>query len=117
MARPRPRPRLLHEKLLAIREFLNVGKSEMANKIQAEILAHSGRQYQLHPSRIWDFEKGKREPSLFVLIAYIHLGHVHLESLVDDDLTTDKFRKRLGREIDHATLKRPNQKTRQMRKR
>lgn len=107
MGHPRPRPKLLPEKLRAIRKFLNIGVSGMTNKIKGEILAHSGHRYQLDPRRIWEYENGTREPNRVVLIAYIHLGQVHLESLVDDDVTTDKFRKRLGKEFDHATLKRP----------
>lgn len=111
MGCPRPRPKLLHEKLLAIREFLNIKQGHMANRIRAEILAHSGKQHQIQRGQIWHFEKGNREPSLFILIAYIHLGQVHMESLVDDDVTIDDFRKRLGKEFDHATLKRPSSET------
>ncbi|HKV36719.1 MAG TPA: hypothetical protein VJP89_20435 [Pyrinomonadaceae bacterium] len=107
----RPRPKLLHEKLLAIREFLSIRQSHMADRIRAEILAHSGKQQQIQRGQICHFEKGNREPSLFVLIAYIHLGHVHMGSLVDDEVTLDDFRKRLGKEFDHATLKRPTSET------
>lgn len=102
----RPRPTLLHEKLLAIREFLDLGQLDMANKLEAEILARSGRQYQIHPGRISQYENGVREPSLLVLLGYIHLGQVHMESVVDDEVTIDEFRERLGKEFHHRTLTR-----------
>jgi len=99
MGSARIRPKLLPEKLLPIREFLNLGKVDMANKLQLEILSHSGNQYRIKPGRISEYENGRREPNLFVLIAYIHLGQVHLESVVDDDVIVSTFRKRLGKEF------------------
>jgi hypothetical protein len=107
----RRRPKLLSAKLLAIREFLNVGKADMASNLQFDILFHSRRQYQVASARISEYEKGKREPNLFVLIAYVRLGHIHMESLVDDGVIMDQFRKRLGKESHYATLSRPTKST------
>lgn len=107
MGYPRRRPRLLPAKLLAIREFLNVGKADMASNLQFEILSHSRRQYQIESARVSEYEKGKREPNLFVLIAYVRLGHIHMESLVDDGVILDQFRTRLGKEFDYSTLSQP----------
>lgn len=107
MGYPRNRPKLLPAKLLAIREFLNVAQAEMASKLEFEILSHSRRQYQIESARISEYEKGKREPNLFVMIAYARLGHIHMESVVDDDVIIDKFRKRLGKEFRYPTLSRP----------
>ncbi len=106
MGNPRRQPKLLPEKLFAIREFLNVGQADMASKLQLEILSHSRRQYQIKPARVSEFEQGKREPNLFVLIAYVRLGHVHMESVVDDDVIIDQFRTLLGKEFHYATLPR-----------
>jgi transcriptional regulator with XRE-family HTH domain len=103
MGNSRPRPKLLPDKLLAIREFLNVSQVDMASKLQFEILSHSRRQYQIQPSRISEYENGKREPSLFVLIAYGRLGHLHLESVADDGVNLNKFRRRLGKEFDYSS--------------
>lgn len=97
----------MHEKLLAIREFLKFTQADMANKLEAKISAYFGRECQIHPGRISDYENAKREPNAFVLIAYIHLGQLHLESVADDDVTMDEFRNRLGKEFDHVTLKNP----------
>ena len=58
MGNPRRRPKLLPAKLLAIREFLNVGQADMASKLQFEILSHSGRQYQIEPARVSEYEQG-----------------------------------------------------------
>jgi hypothetical protein len=72
MGRARNRPKLLPGKLRAIREFLDVGQVEMASKLQSEILSYSGKQYQIKRSRISEWEHGRREPDLFVMIAYVH---------------------------------------------
>lgn len=103
MGNSRPRPKLLPDKLLAIREFLHVGQADMSRKLQFEILSHSRRRYEIEPARISEYEKGKREPNLFVLTAYARLGHVHMESIVDDGVIVDQFRKRLGKEFDHSS--------------
>lgn len=110
MRTPRRRPKLLPLKILAIRDVLNVGKAEMATKLQSEILSHSRRQCGLESARVSEYEKGKREPNLFVLIAYARLGNVHMESVIDDDVTIDQFRKRLGKEFHYPPL-RPTKST------
>ena len=104
MGNVRKRPQLLPNKLLAIREFLNVSQVDMASKLQSNILANSGRQYPIKPARTSDYENGKREPNLFVLMAYARLAKVHLESVVDDDITVTTFRARIGHEVDYARL-------------
>jgi hypothetical protein len=104
MGNVRKRPKLLPNKLLAIREFLNVGQAHMASKLQCDILANSGRRYPIKSARTSEFELGKREPHLFVLMAYARLGKVHLESVVDDDITVTTFRARIGHEVDYTKL-------------
>ena len=114
MAHPRRRPKLLPDKLLAIREFLNAGQADMASKLQFEILSHSRRQYEIEPARISEYEKGKREPNLFVLIAYARLAHVHMESVVDDDVIIDEFCTRLGKEFDYSSRTAKNKSNKQV---
>ncbi|HJP90845.1 MAG TPA: hypothetical protein VJ875_02755 [Pyrinomonadaceae bacterium] len=99
MGNHRPRPKLLAEKLLAIREFLNVGQHKMARKLKCEIISRNHPEFQLHPGRISEYEAGQREPHLFLLIAYGRLGQVHLESIADDEIPLEIFRTRLGKEI------------------
>jgi hypothetical protein len=36
--------------------------------------------------RISEYERGKREPSLWVLLAYAREACIHMEDLVDDDI-------------------------------
>jgi hypothetical protein len=40
----------------------------------------------MHYGRISEYERGKREPSLWVLLAYARVARIHLEDLVDDDI-------------------------------
>ena len=99
MGSPRQRPELLPEKLLAIREFLNLGQQEMAEKLRGEIISHGRRQFQIHPGRISEYEAGKREPNLFMLIAYGRLAQVHLESVANDEIPLQDFQSLLGKEV------------------
>ena len=112
MGSPRRQPKLLPAKLLAIREFLNVGQVDMAMKLQSQLLSHCGRQSQIQPARISEYENGDREPNLFVLIAYIRLGQIHMESLVDDEITGDNFHPLLGKELSFLALSQPLERQR-----
>jgi transcriptional regulator with XRE-family HTH domain len=98
MRQSRRRQQLLPAKLLAIRKFLKLGQLEMANILRSQVLSHSGQRYNLKPGRISEYENGRREPNLFVLIAYARLAEVHLESVADDHVIVKEFRKRLGKE-------------------
>jgi transcriptional regulator with XRE-family HTH domain len=102
MGNPRCEPRLLPAKLLAIRKFLNVKQADMATKLQSEIPAYPPRRYRIETAHVTKYEKGEREPNLLVLIAYVRLGHIHMESVVDDDVSMDEFRRRLGKEFDYT---------------
>lgn len=108
MGNPRPRPARLPEKLLAIREFLNLDRADMARELQSQLLSHCRRRSKIEPTRIWEYETGVREPNLFVLIAYSRLGQVHMESLVDDDIDEADFFMLLG----GVTLSHPSQRRR-----
>jgi transcriptional regulator with XRE-family HTH domain len=108
MGHSRNRPQLLSEKLLAIRDFLKFAQPDMASKLQFEILSHSRQQYRITSARISEYENGKREPNLLVMIAYVRLGQLHMESLADDQVTVDDFRKRVGKQFDHAELSTPD---------
>jgi len=76
----------------------------MASELQVQIVSHCGRQSRVQPARISEFENEEREPNLFVLIAYIRLGQVHMESLVDDGITGDNFHTLLGKEFSFMTV-------------
>ena len=75
---PRHRPERLGEKLLEIRNALGLSQTELLKRLEAdEDLAYH---------RISEYESGKREPPLWLLLAYAHAAGVHLEDIVDDDL-------------------------------
>jgi transcriptional regulator with XRE-family HTH domain len=77
--KPRYRPKNLGRKLLQIRNALGLSQSEMVRYLGADD--------SFSPARISEYELGIREPSLWILLAYGRVARVHLESIVDDDLT------------------------------
>jgi hypothetical protein len=44
------------------------------------------RKSPLYASQISDFEQGKREPPLLVILQYARVAGVYMEALVDDEL-------------------------------
>ena len=76
--RRRLRPANLAKKLLRIREALRLSQTQLLRRLDANELMHYGR--------ISEYERGTREPSLWVLLAYARVAGVHLEDLVDDNI-------------------------------
>ncbi|HEV2764995.1 MAG TPA: helix-turn-helix transcriptional regulator [Pyrinomonadaceae bacterium] len=76
--RPREKPERLAEKLLRIRTGLELSQTEMLNRLGAE--------GKLAYNRISEFESGKREPSLLLILQYARVAGVHVEALIDDEL-------------------------------
>ena len=68
----------LGEKLLQIRTALELSQSEMLRRL--------GFEDALVYNRISDYELGKREPPLPVLLQYARLAGVHVDVLIDDEL-------------------------------
>jgi hypothetical protein len=89
---------LLPRKLLALRKFLTVGEVELAASLSSDIISQSGRPYNIKPGRISEYEDGRLEPNLLVLVAYARLGRVHLELIADDRFTLEQFRAELGKQ-------------------
>jgi len=88
---------LLPEKLIAIREFLTFGEVEIAESLSSDVTSQSGKPRNIKPGRISEYENGRLEPNLLVLVAYARLGRVHLDLLVDDRFTIQEFREQLGK--------------------
>jgi transcriptional regulator with XRE-family HTH domain len=84
----RSRPDRLGEKLLLIRVRLGLSQSELIKKLAVKSEA-------LYPSSISLFERGGREPSLPVLLAYSNLSGWTINELVDDkvNLSEGKIKK------------------------
>ena len=74
---PRVRPQRLAEKLRYIRISLDLTQAELLRQLDIEGLATQ--------SKISEFESGKRDPSLLILLQYSRLAGVHMEDLVDDE--------------------------------
>ena len=75
----RPQPRLLAKKLKRIRMELQIGQAEMARLLNHVPSPPDG-------AMISRFERGEREPNLFVILAYARLAKVSVESLIDDKM-------------------------------
>jgi transcriptional regulator with XRE-family HTH domain len=78
-SRKRPVPKLLAKKLALIRARLGVGQKEMARLLNTAQSSPDG-------AMVSRFERGEREPNLFVLLAYARLVEVPMECLVDDKM-------------------------------
>ena len=75
---PRQRPQNLARKLLAIRHALGFS--------QVQLVKAMGINGSTVYKRISEYESGRREPSLLVLLAYGRVAGIHLEEIVDDKL-------------------------------
>lgn len=78
MAR-RPAPKKLARKLARIRMDLGLSQAEMVKALNYNASP-------LYPSQISNFEQGKREPPLMILLAYAKLAKVSTDALIDDTL-------------------------------
>ena len=79
---PRLRQERLLEKLRAIRDALGVSQGEMVRRLGAEDL--------IEYYRISEFETGKREPPLRILLLYARVAGICLDVLVDDEMDLPK---------------------------
>lgn len=75
----RQRPMRLASKLHAIRIGLDLTQEQMIERLHCLGIP-------LYPASISQYEQGKREPPLLVLLAYARVAGVIMEMLVDDDL-------------------------------
>ena len=75
---PRLRQQRLPEKLRQIRDALGLSQSEMLRRLGAEEL--------IAYNRISEFESGKREPPLLILLLYARAANVSTDVLIDDEL-------------------------------
>lgn len=95
MGNARPKPERLAEKLRQVRLSLGLSQTELLRRLDAEHL--------LVYSQISEFETGRREPSLLVLLRYARLACVPTEVLIDDELNLPE---NLPGPVDHEELKR-----------
>ena len=74
----RPQPKYLAKKLKTIREGLGIGQAEMARRLGKVPGNPDG-------AMISRFERGEREPNLFVIVAYAKVAGVNAHIIIDDD--------------------------------
>ncbi len=78
MGYARPKPERLAEKLRQIRLDLGLSQPEMPRRL--------GVEDRIAYNRISEYETGKREPSLIMLLQYARLAGVCVDTLIDDNL-------------------------------
>lgn len=76
----RPQPKYLAKKLRAIREELGIGQAEMARRLGKVPGNPDG-------AMVSRFERGEREPNLFVIVAYARVAGINAQVVIDDDWT------------------------------
>ena len=76
--RSRHKPGRLAEKLLQIRTALGLSQNEMIRRMGVEKL--------IKQNTISEYELGKREPPLRILLQYARAVNVSTDVLIDDDL-------------------------------
>lgn len=75
----RVRPARLAEKLKVIRESLELTTEDFVSRLNCPSIP-------LHRASITQYEKGRREPPLIVLLQYARLANVYVDVLIDDDV-------------------------------
>ncbi|HMF57200.1 MAG TPA: helix-turn-helix transcriptional regulator [Pyrinomonadaceae bacterium] len=75
---PRLRQKRLAGKLRQIRDSLELSQSEILKRLGVEEL--------IDAYRISEFETGKREPPLRILLEYARVANVWADVLIDDEL-------------------------------
>jgi transcriptional regulator with XRE-family HTH domain len=81
---------LLAKKLKMIRTRLEVGQKEMASLLSTVQSAPDG-------AMVSRFERGEREPNLFVIVAYARLAKVSTDVLIDDQWSIGDLVKEMQR--------------------
>ncbi|HEV2704583.1 MAG TPA: helix-turn-helix transcriptional regulator [Pyrinomonadaceae bacterium] len=95
MGSARTKPERLAEKLLAIRNAFGLSQTDMLRRL--------GVEDSIPYTRISDYELGKREPTLMILLQYARVAGVPTEVLIDDDLDLPD---KLPGSTDHTQIRR-----------
>ena len=80
------RPKKLAEKLKKIRADLNLSQSELIEQLGFSNIIYQGN--------ISQYELGRREPPLPILLSYARLAKITVDSIIDDEIEISIRRKR-----------------------
>ena len=80
MGHARPRPKHLAAKLRRIRTSLGLTQPKLIERLNLNGIS---------PPYISQYESGRTEPTLIVLLAYARLAGVRVEVIIDDDLNLE----------------------------
>ncbi len=83
-------PEGLPGKLKFIRNYFGSTLKEMSKKLEAELGSLGFPDIRVYTGGITEFEKGKRELQLPVLLAYAHIAGVYVDTLVNNSLEMPK---------------------------
>jgi transcriptional regulator with XRE-family HTH domain len=79
-------PKELPKKLKFIRSHFSLTLEELGSKIERELVKLGFPNIKVYTGSITEFEKGKREPQLPVLLTYAHIANVYVDFLINDNL-------------------------------
>jgi len=79
MGSSRPRPRRLASKLRLVRIKLGLTQQQISERLTT-------KRSPVYPGHVSEFEQGKREPSLIVLLRYARVANATADELIDDEL-------------------------------
>ena len=91
-SRKRPVPKLLAEKLKLIRTRLGVGQAEMAGLLGKAQSPPDG-------AMVSRFERGLREPNLFVILEYAKLAKINPVLLIDDQYSVRFMERQIPKDV------------------
>jgi transcriptional regulator with XRE-family HTH domain len=79
-------PAQMPKKLEKIRLQLGCNLEEMISQLNKTLHILGYSNIKIFRSHILEFEKGRREPQLPVLLAYARMGNVSVDVLIDNEL-------------------------------
>jgi hypothetical protein len=88
----RPVPKLLAPKLMRIRERLGVGQAGMARLLCKTPIPPDG-------GTVSRFERGEREPNLFVILEYAKLAKINPVLLIDDQYSVRFMDRQIPKDV------------------
>ena len=82
----RPVPEKMPGKLESIRTSLDLGLEDMVRRLGGVLTDLKYPDVKIYRGHIREFEQGKREPSLPVLLAYARIAEVYVDALIDNEI-------------------------------